>query len=339
MLKIDLFNHIWPVAYYDKLKRAMGSMVDITRRSEAVPMMTDLQERFRVMDMFDDYFQVLSLASPPLELLPDPKLSSELARIGNDGMKELCDEFPDRFPGFIASLPMNDPEAAVMETCRAIDELGALGVQMFTNVAGKPLDAPEFRPLFEKMAAYERPIWLHPARGANFPDYLSEERSLYEIWWTFGWPYETSVALARLVFSRIMQDLPQLKLITHHAGGMVPFFEGRIGPGWDQLGARTSSEDYSLLLKQLDLRPIDYFRKFYADTATFGSRAALVCAIEFFGIDNVVFASDAPFDPEKGPMYIRETIKVIDSLDISDADRGKIYRDNAIKLTGVTIKS
>ena len=339
MLKIDMFNHIWPAAFYEQLKRAMGPMVDITRRSEAVPMMTDLQERFRVMDMFEDYCQILSLASPPLELIGDPKLSAQLARIGNDGMQELCDEFPDRFPGFIASLPMNDPQAAIEESGRAVEELGALGVQMFTNVAGKPLDAPEFRPLFEKMVEYDRPIWLHPARGANFPDYLTENRSLYEIWWTFGWPYETSVALARLVFSRIMQDLPQLKIITHHAGGMVSFFEGRVGPGWDQLGARTSSEDYTVLLRELDLRPIDYFRKFYADTATFGSRAALICAIEFFGIDNIVFASDAPFDPEKGPMYIRETIKVIDSLDIDDADRSRIYRDNALRLTGLKIKS
>lgn len=339
MQKIDIFNHIWPVAFYERLKQAFGPMVDITRRSEGVPMMTDLTERFRVMDMFEDYYQILSLASPPLELVKDTKVSIELARIGNDGMKELCDKYPQRFPGFIASLPMHDAEAAVYETRRVMDDLGALGVQIYTNVAGKPLDAPEFRPLFETMADYDKPIWIHPARGASFPDYLSEDRSLYEIWWTFGWPYETSVAMSRLVFSKIMQELPDLKIITHHAGGMVSFFEGRVGPGWDQLGVRTSSEDYSLLLKELEMRPVDYFRKFYADTATFGSRPALICAMEFFGIDNIVFASDAPFDPEKGPMYIRETIKVIDSLDISNEDRQKIYHDNVVRLTGVAIKS
>ncbi|MBF8270712.1 MAG: amidohydrolase [Gammaproteobacteria bacterium] len=339
MLKIDLFNHIWPLPFYERLKRALGPMVDITRRSEAVPMMTDLDERFRVMDRFGDYQQVLSLASPPLELIKDPKVSAELARIGNDGMQELCVKYPERFPGFIASLPMNDPDAAAAEIRRAVEDLGALGVQIYTNVAGKPLDAPEFRPLFEMMVAFDKPIWLHPARGANFPDYLTETRSLYEIWWTFGWPYETSVALARLVFSKIMQDLPELKVISHHAGGMVSFFEGRVGPGWDQLGARTSSEDYSVLLRELKRRPVDYFQKFYADTATFGSCAALVCALEFFGTDHIVFASDAPFDPEKGPMYIRETIKVIDSLDISDADRRKIYHGNAAKLTGLSVKS
>jgi predicted TIM-barrel fold metal-dependent hydrolase len=189
MQKIDIFNHIWPAAFHEKLKQAMGSMVDITRRSEAVPMMTDLEERFRVMDMFEDYYQILSLASPPLELIKDTRVSAELARVGNDGMQELCDKYPARFPGFIASLPMNDPEAALNETRRVIEELGALGIQVFTNVSGKPLDAPEFRPLFELMAGYNKPVWMHPARGANFPDYLTEDRSLYEIWWTFGWPY------------------------------------------------------------------------------------------------------------------------------------------------------
>jgi predicted TIM-barrel fold metal-dependent hydrolase len=66
------------------------------------------------------------------------------------------------------------------------------------------------------------PIWLHPARGANFPDYLSEDRSLYEIWWTFGWPYETSVAMARMVFEGLFDKHPNLKIITHHMGAMIP---------------------------------------------------------------------------------------------------------------------
>jgi aminocarboxymuconate-semialdehyde decarboxylase len=71
---------------------------------------------------------------------------------------------------------------------------------------------------------------------------------------------------------------------------------------------------------------------FNADTAVFGSRAATICGLDFFGVDKVLFASDAPFDPEKGPMYIRETIKIIDELDISEVDRDKIYRANAVEL-------
>src|SRR5688572_32029110 len=100
------------------------------------------------------------------------------------------------------------------------------------------------------MAAFGLPVWLHPFRGADVTDYATEEKSLFEIWWTFGWPYETSVAMARLVFSGIFDRHPGLKIITHHLGAMAPYFEGRVGPGWDQLGSRTSDEDYGAVLKR-----------------------------------------------------------------------------------------
>jgi aminocarboxymuconate-semialdehyde decarboxylase len=182
------------------------------------------------------------------------------------------------------------------------------------------------------MAGYDLPIWLHPYRGANVPDYREEDRSLFEIWWTFGWPYETSVAMARIVFARLFDRFPDLKIITHHMGAMAPYFEGRLGPGMDQLGARSSDVDYTALLTTLQKRPIDYFRMFYADTALFGAYDATVCGLKFFGADRVLFASDSPFDPEKGPMYIRETIGIIDRLPITTDERNRIYWGNAVRL-------
>ncbi|MDE2166992.1 MAG: amidohydrolase [Alphaproteobacteria bacterium] len=332
MLKIDIFNHIFPVKFYDRMLTVAGHLKDMGKRVRQIPMMVDLDERFRVMDRFDEYCQVLSIASPPLEVMAGPDVTPELAKLANDGMAELVTKYPQRFPAFTASLPMNNPDAAVAELHRAIKGLGARGVQLFTNVAGKPLDLPEFQPIFDAMAAYDLPIWLHPARGAEVTDYLSEKRSKYEIWWTLGWPYETSVAMARLVFAKLFDRLPGIKIITHHLGGMIPYFEGRVGPGWDLLGSRTSDEDYTLLLKALKKRPLDYFRMFYADTAVFGSVSATRCGLDFFGIDKVLFASDAPFDPERGPMYIRETIKVLDGLDLSPANRARIYYKNAQQL-------
>jgi predicted TIM-barrel fold metal-dependent hydrolase len=145
------------------------------------------------------------------------------------------------------------------------------------------------------------------------PDYRSEDRSKYEIWWTFGWPYETSAAMARIVFSGLFDRLPGLKVVTHHLGAMVPYFEGRVGPGWDQLGARTSDENLGAVLKRLKRRPLD-----------------------FFGPDRVLFASDSPFDPEKGPGYIRDTIAVLESIDLDPEARAKINHRNAEKLFDLT---
>jgi len=331
-MKIDIFNHIFPKSFYDKMLSVAPNAKDINKRVRNIPCIVDLDERFRIMDRFKDYVQIICLPNPPIESLGSPPLSTELAKLANDGMAELVRKYPDRFPGFIASLPMNDPEGLLKEAKRAIRDLKAVGVQIFTNVSGRPLDKPETMPLFDLMAELDRPIWMHPARGADFPDYKGEPKSHYEIWWTFGWPYETSVAMAHLVFSGLFDRHPDIKIITHHLGGMIPYFEGRVGPGWDQLGSRTSDEDYTLVLKKLKRPHLDYFKLFYADTAMFGAREATICGLKFFGPERVLFGSDSPFDPEKGSAYIRWTIELIDSLEISSADRQAIYEGNARRL-------
>src|ERR1700676_2601618 len=150
LMKIDIFCHIFPQNFYDRMRKLPES--GIKMRSLGVPAMVDLDVRFRMMDRFGDYVQVVSLASPPLEALGDAKHSPELAQIANDGLAELVQKHPDRFPGFVAGLPMNNPKAAVEEIERAVMKLGATGVQFFSNVNGKPLDDPEFLPIFEKMA-------------------------------------------------------------------------------------------------------------------------------------------------------------------------------------------
>lgn len=336
-MKIDLFNHFFPKRYFDEFINVPGHK-DIGKRVQNVPTIANLDARFRVMDEFGEYRQFLSLPAPPLEALVPPDKSPLLAQIANDGFAELVSKYPDRFIGFTASLPLNDPDAAVKEFDRAVTQLGAQGFQIFTNVAGKPLDSPEFAALFNEAARRDHAIWLHPARGTDFSDYKTEDRSKYEIWWTFGWPYETSAAMSRIVFSGLFDRLPNLKIITHHLGGMIPYFEGRVGYGWDQLGSRTSDVDYTVLLKSMKKRPIDYFRLFYGDTALFGAAAATKCGLEFFGVDHVVFASDVPFEPKPG-LYIRETIRVIEGLGLTGDEKDRIYRRNAERLLHLEVKS
>jgi uncharacterized protein len=334
-MRLDIYNHIFPIKFFEKMGEVMKDKRPIKRWLN-IPMLYDLDARLKIMERFGEYQQILSLSMPPIEFVGGPNESPALARLANDGMAEICRKHPDRFPSFIASLPMNNVKETEKEIDRAIKELGACGIQIFSNVNGRPLDEPEFWPVFEKMAQHDLPIWLHPARGANFPDYASEKKSKYEIWWTIGWPYETSAAMCRLVFSGMFDKLPHIKVIIHHLGAMIPYFEGRFGAGLDQMGSRTADEDYEteIVAKMAakGRRPLDYFKMFYADTAVFGADAATVCGIDFFGVDRCMFASDCPFDPEGGPMYIRETIRILDNLKVSNSQREQLYLSNAKKL-------
>jgi uncharacterized protein len=329
-VKIDVFNHIFPERFFREFLNVAGGLADMGKRVRNIPVLVDLDARFRMMDEFGEYRQVLSLASPPLESFAGSETTPMLTRLANDGMAELVERYPDRFTGFAASLPMNNPEAAARELERAAD-LGARGFQIYSNVAGRPLVAPEYLSLLEEIVRRDLVIWLHPARGADFPDYQSEDGSLYEIWWTFGWPYETSVAMARLVFAGLFDRYPAARIITHHMGAMIPYFEGRVGYGWDQLGTRSSDQDYTALLARLKKRPLDYFKMFYADTALFGAQAGTRCGLDFFGADRVLFASDTPFEPAPG-LYIRETIRVIENLGLTPEDKEKIYHTNATRM-------
>jgi predicted TIM-barrel fold metal-dependent hydrolase len=171
--------------------------------------------------------------------------------------------------------------------------------------------------------------------AAASPGYASEKKSEYEIWQVLGWPYETSVAMARMVFSGMLQKLPGLRVITHHCGAMIPYFAGRAETLWAQLGSRSADANYEDVLKRMAKSPIEYFKMFYADTVLGGSDSALRCGLDFFGADKIVFASDCPFDPEGGPMFIRESMRSISALDISNADKQKIFVDNALKLLGL----
>ncbi|HLC43288.1 MAG TPA: amidohydrolase family protein [Methylomirabilota bacterium] len=330
-MKIDIFPHIFPKPFYERMLAVAGKSAYMQKRVREIPVMIDLDQRFRVMDRYEGYVQVLTLSSPPIEALGPPKETPELASLANDGMAELVTKHPDRFPGFVASLPMNNPAAAVEEIDRAIMKLGATGVQIFSNVNGRPLDEPEFAPIFEKMAQMDLPIWIHPTRRPEFSDYAIEKKSKYELWWVFGWPYESAIAMSRILFAGYFDRLPNLKIIVHHMGGMVPHFAGRIGGGLDQLGSRTDDEDLTVYLRQLKHRPYDYYRMFYGDTALFGAQHAMECGLEFFGADHVLFGTDMPFDPEKGLGFIRDTIRCLEAMEISAEDRQKIYEGNARK--------
>src|SRR6201996_9587668 len=227
--RIDAWTHIFPKDYFDKLQ-AMASAAGPLKRWLKLTSLYDLDHRFRLMDGFDGYRQLLTPSMPAIEDLADGAAAVELMRLMNDGLAELVARHPDRFPAFAAALALNDVDAALAEIERA-DAIGAVGFQLCTHMRGVPLDDPAFEPVFAEIARRGLVIWLHPIRGPS-PDYPTEAKSRYEIWWAFGWPYDSSVAMARLVFSGLFDRHPDLKIITHHMGAMIPYFEDRIVQGW-----------------------------------------------------------------------------------------------------------
>ncbi len=215
MTIVDIYCHIYPDRFFREMTKAAPNLENIGKRLRGVTKLFDLDARFKEMDEFGDYREIISLPNPAIEDIAPPDVGLNLARIANDSMAELCRKHPDRFPAFAAALCLTDVEGSVAEARRAIMDLGARGVLIYTNVAGEPLDQPKYEPIFATMAELDLPIWLHPVGTAAMPDYPAEKKSRFEMWWCFHWPYETSVAMVRLVFWGLFDRYPKTE--DHHA--------------------------------------------------------------------------------------------------------------------------
>lgn len=327
-MKIDAFAHILPPRYTVRLEQLVGAGALSTRvrgyepwiRED--PALCDLDARWRVLEPFPDYMQVLTLAVPPVDEMGDAAATVSLARLANDEMAGLVAAHPDRFFGFAAALPMGDPDAAASELERCITELGAFGAQLHTNVAGRPLDGPELEPVLAVAHEHEATLWIHPTRSDAWADYPTERRSRYGIWWSLGWPYETSVCMARLVYSGAVQRFGRIHFLCHHAGAMVPHFAGR-------LASPIEDPERRAIMAGLTETPVELFRRFYADTAMFGAGHAVRCAVDFFGPRHVLFGTDMPLG---GPEVVHDTIGDVEALDLTTAERELILEGNARRI-------
>ena len=326
-MKIDAFAHILPTRYKEALyKRAdkrfftgkWDSVIDGT------PALFDMNNRLQILEKYEGLSQILTVASPALEESTSAKDAVYLAKLANDEMAELCAKYPDKFTAAVACLPMNDVEEALKEADRAIKDLKFKGVQMFTPVDGKPMDLPDYLPLYEKMAKYDLPIWIHPARGRAVPDYRDEGHSKYYIYQMFGWPYETTAAMVRLVFSGVLEKYPGLKFITHHCGAMIPYFSERITVGQDYAETHLKARWKQTLSKP----PIDYFKMFYGDTALNGNTPALMCGQAFFGTEHILFATDFPYDDQEGDRFTREVIESVEGMNLPRFEKNLIFEGN-----------
>jgi aminocarboxymuconate-semialdehyde decarboxylase len=343
--KVDAFCHIVPREVLDRMvavaaNPAARSWLEGTRSLTAL---YDLDARFKLMDPFGDYVQVLTLVTPPLEQVATGQALADLARMANDQMAELCQRHPDRFIGFAAALPMEDVDASVIELERACSELGALGPQIFTNVNGAPLDAPRFEPLFARLADLDRTVWVHGARSFLRPDFVGEEESRFGLYLAFGWPYEMGLFMARMVATGLFERYPDLRILTHHGGGIIPSFGQRFGPTGGSRFQGPAHEADRQMLAGLKKSTIEYLKMFYADTTISPNEQgghlygleSLQATLAFFGVDRVLFGSDMPFGPP-GPGFLPNSIKVVERLGLPAGQQDAIFAGNARRVLGVS---
>jgi uncharacterized protein len=314
-MKIDVYSHILPPEYLKAYSKKNPAVLETTdARNRAV---VDLEMRLKIMDRYPGVFQILSISQPAVESMVPAEDAAVLARLANDEMAEIVMQHPDRFLGAIACLPLNNIEAALQEADRAITRLGFKGIQIYATINGETLDHPKFRPLFEKMVKYDLPVWLHPC--------TNEKRPLGKGGGLLGWPFETASAMATLVSAGIFLDYPDIKFITHHCGSMIPYFEQRIR--WimpEMLG-----EGHRVR------HPEEHFRKFYNDTAVYGSTPALMCGYAFFGAGHMLLGTDAPMGPKPG--LTKETIASIERMSIPEEEKEMIFERNAVKLLNLPL--
>jgi aminocarboxymuconate-semialdehyde decarboxylase len=326
-MKIDVFNHIITPRYHARRLQVAPPHLRLKDAERLLPTLFDLDARFRVMDLAgEDYVQIINTANPPVEVMAGPREALELSQIANDEMADLVARFPGRFPGAAACLPLNDVEAAIGELNRAVGQLGHCGVQIYTDVQGRPLDDAAFTPLFDRIAELDIPILLHPVRGPDRPDYPAEPESRFDSWRILGWLYDTVSAMTRLAFSGLFDRHPRIRIVTHHLGGFAPYAAERIREGYDKYLAAARARNAEVPLTR---HPFEYFREFYADTITIGSVPALACGLEFFGADHVLFATDMPFDMTGGRRYVEAALAAMNALEAPAEVKRRIFEENA----------
>jgi len=322
-MNIDFHNHFYPDAYIQELKREEGyasvSTDDHGRLlihytgdyNVVVGPHIDIEHRLRDMDRNDIDMQVLTLTTPGVER-ETPERGIRLAKLTNDGFAEIIEKYPDRFTA-LATLPLQDPDAAVEELVRSVKDLGLKGAMLLSNVNGKPLDDVEFLPVYEKAVKLDVPMYIHPTSPIN--DKGMEDLRLVPM---IGFGIDTSLSVIRLVLSGVMKKLPKFKLVASHVGGIFPFLRGRI---------ETCFNAYPECKVHIQESPSIFLKRVWMDSIIYDNDV-LMSALAFSGIEKMMLGTDHPHQIGD----IQHAVKRIRDLDIPEADKELILGGNAEKL-------
>jgi aminocarboxymuconate-semialdehyde decarboxylase len=323
---VDFHNHYYPPEYLEELRRG-GSHYRITEDDAGNPVLhspgdynvvvpghRDLGHRTKVLDGLGVDMQVLSFTCPGTSM-EAPARDVELCRIVNDALAAAVRAQPDRYTA-LATLPMNDPDAAVEEFARATGDLGLPGAMLFSNANGVPLSDARFDSLYEKADAAGAVFYIHPTYPVGVE--AMKEHMLMPM---VGFLMDTTLAAASLVYAGVVERFPGIRWVLAHLGGAVPYMAERFDRGFECLPECAA---------HITRPPSAQLKGFWYDTVNFDGNA-LRLAIEFAGADHLVAGSDYPH-------MIGSLSKMkssIAALDVSETERAGILGGNARRLLGL----
>jgi predicted TIM-barrel fold metal-dependent hydrolase len=336
---IDFQAHVFPKAYIDEMQRLNGAVILEEpdphsgmryfydkklkcRINTATFQGQDIERRLEHMDSLGIDIHVLTIPAPGADRY-EGEDAIKMARAANDAIAAICKKYPRRFIGFF-TLPSCDVGASLDELERSVRELGLRGFGCFANLNGQPLDRAELLPIYERLAKYKLPVYIHPTAP------LATEASGIDIMPTliFGWAYDSTVAMTRLVYGRILERFPEINWVVADVGGVLAFFAQR---AINIYTGRTDEIRHKYGLKE---NPLDSFRRFFVDTADHPA-STLRCVKDFFGPDRMVLGTNYPYGPEEGCVLVKNSLKALEGLDLSAGDKEKILGDNAARILGI----
>jgi aminocarboxymuconate-semialdehyde decarboxylase len=318
VLRVDCQSHVFPAAYAELLTRnatwvtAVGGGNTYTIRYGDIQAYVlnlddyDPARKVQAMDEAGIDVSVLSVNIPTPDLL-SPDLALAGARLCNDYLAEICARYPGRYVG-LASLPLADVPAALAELDRALDELDLRGVFLPSHIAGEPLDAPRFEPLYAHTAARGVPLVLHPSVpvwGGAIKDH-----ALIPM---LGFMVDTSIAMLRLILGGVLERHADLRVVHPHAGGVLPYVMGRV---MEQTEVKGRGRE------QITRPPVSYYRTVYLDLVA-PSALTLRYAYDFSGPDRLLFGSDHPW------IHLTDALALVEDMQLSEEDSARILGGNA----------
>jgi aminocarboxymuconate-semialdehyde decarboxylase len=322
--KFDLHTHYYPESFFQQIREVPSEFSfdkDPTGRTiikyrgarflGITPPMTDVAKRIADMDRVGVDVQVVSLSTPNV-FFAEAARQPEIARMVNDAYAELVAKHPQRFKGF-ASIPMDAPDAALKELHRALDRLKLNGVILLSNIRGRPLTSPTYRPFFEEANRMKLCILLHPMLPAN-PEAFQE----YVLGPIVGFPFDTTLAVARMCYDGLLRDFPDIRWIIAHLGGAVPYLMERLDNGF---------RDFAECRAKIEQLPSTYLKRLYYDTVTF-SPYTLNLARDLVGADHLVMGSDYPHLLGS----IDRAVSSIESLHIPQHEKQRIFEGTALSI-------